>query len=168
MPLEIKPSCVSLTASFLLLLSKSLHDSALSACELLSFPITELTSLLCYLKVPKSCLLWCPVSSTSLSLRGSLSSPSSWLFSPPAYTSGETCLWGKKAAGILQYQKFCAHTYKQKQSAHRGLQPSLPPVTAFISHSFAKCLAQQAAILWSSCKYKVGVGANSRRNLALG
>lgn len=172
MHLEIKPSWASLTASFLLLLSKALHDPALSTWEVLSlpksFPIAELTSLLCHLNVPKPCLLQWPPPSTSSATRGSLSSPPSRLSSFPAYISGETRLWGKKTAGTLQCWKLHTHIYKQKQSVRSGLQPSLPPVTAFISHSFAKCLAQQAPILRGSRKYEEGVGGNSRENLALG
>lgn len=40
---------------------------------------------------------------------------------------------------------------------HSGLQPSLPPVAAFVSHSFAKFLAQEDPILQDAYKYKVGV-----------
>lgn len=42
-------------------------------------------------------------------------------------------------------------------SVHNGLQPSLLPVTAFVSHSFAKFLEQQDLILQDGGKYKVGV-----------
>lgn len=73
--LEIKPSWATLTTMFLLLLSKALPDSPLFTCEVLSlpksFPIPEITSLLCHLKIPKPCLLCCPPSCTTSSQRGS-------------------------------------------------------------------------------------------------
>lgn len=153
-------SWASFPAGFLL--PKALHDSALFSCGALSLPkffsIPDLTSLLCHLK---NCLLqW--HNPTLLQHWGCHSS--SWRSSPPSRLSlpttcisGETHQWGKETADGWQNWRFCTHTNKQNMYVHSGLQPSLPPVAAFVSHGFAKFLAQQDPILQDGYKYKVGV-----------
>lgn len=160
---EIKIRWASLSADFLL--SKALHVSVLFSCEVLSLPKSfstpDLATLLCHLKNCECCLLqrhnpmllqhWGCHSASGRS------SPPSWLCVPPTCISGETHQWGKETADSLQNWRLCIPTNKQEMSVHSGLQPSLPLATVFVSHSFAKFLAQQDPIPKEGCKYKVGV-----------
>lgn len=156
--LEIKPSWASLTTMFLFLLSKALPDSALFTCEVLclpkSFPIPEMTSLLCHLKIPKPCLLCWPPSCTTSSQRGSPELTSFMAFLIPCPDQWRDPPMKEEDWWHFTILKILLHTYTQKQLVHSGLQPSLSPVAAIISHSFAKCMVQQAPVLHGGSKYK--------------